>query len=103
MFFLYLPKYSLLDIIFIIGVQNDRGSGAERVCVGTQKWAFRLKIWWLELSGQRLVHGADVVCAELANRGVKDVLIVCRDGLTGFPEAIAAHGRPRQSRRVWCT
>ena len=30
------------------------------------------------------------VCAELANRGVRDVLIVCCDGLTGFPEAIAA-------------
>jgi putative transposase len=30
------------------------------------------------------------VCAELANRGVKDVLVVCCDGLTGFPEAIAA-------------
>lgn len=30
------------------------------------------------------------VCAELANRGVRDVLIVCVDGLTGFPEAIEA-------------
>jgi len=30
------------------------------------------------------------VCAQLANRGVKDVLIVCCDGLTGFPEAIEA-------------
>ena len=30
------------------------------------------------------------VCAELANRGVRDVLIVCCDGLTGFPDAIAA-------------
>ena len=30
------------------------------------------------------------VCAELANRGVKDVLIVCCDGLTGFPDAVAA-------------
>ena len=30
------------------------------------------------------------VCAELANRGVQDVLIVCCDGLTGFPEAIEA-------------
>lgn len=30
------------------------------------------------------------VCAELANRGVRDVLIVCCDGLTGFPEAISA-------------
>jgi transposase-like protein len=30
------------------------------------------------------------VCADLANRGVKDVLIVCCDGLKGFPEAIEA-------------
>lgn len=30
------------------------------------------------------------VCAQLANRGVQDVLIVCCDGLTGFPEAVAA-------------
>ena len=30
------------------------------------------------------------VCAELANRGVKDVLFVCCDGLTGFPDAVAA-------------
>lgn len=30
------------------------------------------------------------VCADMANRGVRDVLIVCCDGLTGFPEAIEA-------------
>ena len=30
------------------------------------------------------------VCAQLANRGVQDVLIVCCDGLTGLPEAIEA-------------
>ena len=30
------------------------------------------------------------VCTELRNRGVTDVLIVCCDGLTGFPEAIEA-------------
>ncbi|MCZ8993951.1 IS256 family transposase, partial [Escherichia albertii] len=30
------------------------------------------------------------VCAELANRGIRDVLIVCCDGLTGLPEAIEA-------------
>ena len=29
------------------------------------------------------------VCAELANRGVRDVLIVCCDGLAGLPEARA--------------
>ena len=30
------------------------------------------------------------VCADLANRGVRDVLIVCYDGLTGLPDAIEA-------------
>lgn len=30
------------------------------------------------------------VCAELSNRGIKDVLILCCDGLNGLPEAIAA-------------
>lgn len=30
------------------------------------------------------------MCAELANRGIQDVLVVCCDGLTGFPEAIQA-------------
>lgn len=30
------------------------------------------------------------VLTELRNRGVKDVLVVCCDGLTGFPEAIEA-------------
>ena len=30
------------------------------------------------------------VCADLSNRGVADVLIVCCDGLTGFAEAIEA-------------
>ncbi len=33
------------------------------------------------------------VCAELANRGVSHVLIVCGDGLTGFGEAIEATWR----------
>ena len=30
------------------------------------------------------------MCAELRNRGVRDVLIVCCDGLSGFPEAVEA-------------
>ena len=30
------------------------------------------------------------VCSQLANRGVRDVLIVCCDGLSGFPEAVEA-------------
>jgi len=30
------------------------------------------------------------VLTDLQNRGVEDILIVCIDGLTGFPEAIAS-------------
>ena len=46
-----------------------------------------LGIWIQATEGAKFWAG---VCAELANRGVADVLIVCCDGLTGFPEAIEA-------------
>jgi putative transposase len=46
-----------------------------------------LGIWVQPTEGAKFWAG---VCAELANRGVKDVLIACVDGLTGFAEAIAA-------------
>ena len=46
-----------------------------------------LGIWVQAVEGAKFWAS---VCAELANRGVKDVLIVCCDGLTGFPEAIEA-------------
>lgn len=46
-----------------------------------------LGIWVQASEGAKFWAG---VCAELANRGVKDVLIVCCDGLTGLPEAIEA-------------
>ena len=46
-----------------------------------------LGIWVQASEGAKFWAG---VCAELANRGVRDVLIVCCDGLSGFPEAIEA-------------
>lgn len=46
-----------------------------------------LGIWIQAAEGSKFWAG---VCANLANRGVKDVLIVCCDGLTGLPEAIEA-------------
>ncbi|HVV75021.1 MAG TPA: IS256 family transposase [Mycobacteriales bacterium] len=46
-----------------------------------------LGIWVQQTEGAKFWAA---VCSELANRGVKDVLIVCCDGLTGFPEAVAA-------------
>jgi putative transposase len=46
-----------------------------------------LGIWVQTSEGAKFWAG---VCAELRNRGVRDVLIVCCDGLSGFPEAIEA-------------
>ncbi len=46
-----------------------------------------LGIWIQAEEGAKFWAG---VGANLANRGVKDVLIVCCDGLTGLPEAIEA-------------
>src|SRR3954447_15976057 len=46
-----------------------------------------LGIWVQASEGAKFWAG---VCAELANRGVRDVLIACCDGLSGFPEAIEA-------------
>ncbi|GAB6919788.1 hypothetical protein JCM9803A_02380 [Rhodococcus erythropolis] len=44
-----------------------------------------LGIWVQEHEGAKFWAG---ICAELANRGVKDILIACTDGLTGFGDAI---------------
>lgn len=46
-----------------------------------------LGIWVQEREGAKFWAG---ICAELANRGVKDILIACTDGLTGFGDAIEA-------------
>jgi len=46
-----------------------------------------LGIWVQTSEGAKFWAG---VLAELRNRGITDTLIVCCDGLTGFPEAIEA-------------
>jgi putative transposase len=46
-----------------------------------------LGIWWRETEGARFWLA---VLNDLHQRGVKDVLIACVDGLEGFPEAIEA-------------
>ncbi|MGZ6639928.1 MAG: IS256 family transposase [Solirubrobacteraceae bacterium] len=46
-----------------------------------------LGIWWQETEGAKFWLA---VLNDLHQRGTKDVLIACVDGLTGFPEAIEA-------------
>jgi putative transposase len=69
------------------GHQVRNKAGHIGVGVDTDGVKHVLGIWVQETEGAKFWAG---VCAELANRGVKDVLIVCCDGLTGFPEAIEA-------------
>ncbi len=46
-----------------------------------------LGLWWQEKEGAKFWLA---VLNDLHQRGVEDILIACVDGLTGFPEAIAA-------------
>ena len=50
----------------------------ERDCLG---------VWWRDVEGAKFWLA---VLNDLHQRGVGDILIACVDGLTGFPEAIAA-------------
>ncbi|ORB11624.1 IS256 family transposase, partial [Mycolicibacterium moriokaense] len=62
---------------------------AAHIAVGVDLDGIRhvLGIWVTANEGAKFWAG---VCAELANRGVKDILIVCTDGLNGFAEAVEA-------------
>ncbi|MBB3025597.1 Transposase and inactivated derivatives [Trueperella pyogenes] len=58
-----------------------------------------LGIWIDDNEGASLAS----VCAQLANRGIKDVLIVAVDGLKGLPEAIEATWPQAMVPPVWST
>lgn len=62
---------------------------AAYLAVGVDLEGFKhvLGIWVQDTEGSAFwAH----VCADLANRGVQDVLVVCCEGLQGLPEAIEA-------------
>ena len=65
------------------------GNKSAHIAIGVDLEGIKhvLGIWVQTSEGAKFWAG---VCAELANRGVRDVLIVCCDGLTGFAEAIEA-------------
>jgi transposase-like protein len=84
--------YPVLYLDAIIVKVRDGGhvrNKAAHIAVGVDMDGVKhvLGIWVQTTEGAKFWAS---VCAELANRGVRDVLIVCCDGLTGFPEAIAA-------------
>ena len=86
------PLYPVIYLDAIVIKVRDGGhvrNKAAHIAVGVDMDGVKhvLGIWIQTTEGAKFWA---VVCAELANRGVMDVLIVCCDGLTGFPEAIAA-------------
>ena len=79
-----------LDAIRVkVRVDHRVASRSAHIAVGVDMDGIKhvLGIWVQASEGARFWAQ---VCAELANRGIKDVLIVCCDGLTGLPEAIEA-------------
>jgi putative transposase len=89
------PLESLYPVIYldaiVVKVRDGGhvGNKAAHIAVGVDMDGVKhvLGIWLQTTEGAKFWAG---VCADLANRGVKDVLIVCCDGLTGLPEAIEA-------------
>ena len=62
---------------------------AAYICMGIDMNGYKdiLGIWIGEAEGAKFWLS---VCNDLSNRGVKDILIACMDGLKGLPEAIKA-------------
>jgi putative transposase len=74
-----------------VKVREDRSVRTRACClaVGVTVEGDReaLGIWWQDTEGAKFWLA---VLNDLQRRGVHDVLIACVDGLTGFPDAIAA-------------
>jgi putative transposase len=89
------PLEEIYPVIYldalVVKVRDGHGvkNRAAHIAVGVDLDGVKhvLGIWVQAAEGAKFWAG---VCAELRNRGVRDVLIVCCDGLTGFPEAIEA-------------
>jgi putative transposase len=77
-----------LDALFVkMRYEGRVENRAVHVAVGVRMDGFKdvLGLWVAESEGPKFWLS---VVTELQNRGVKDILIACVDGLKGFPEAI---------------
>ncbi|WP_372430527.1 IS256 family transposase [Janibacter melonis] len=89
------PLDALYPVIYLDAIVVKVRDGAHvrnkaaHIAVGVDMDGIRhvLGIWLQHTEGAKFWAG---VCADLANRGIRDVLIVCCDGLTGLPDAIEA-------------
>ena len=89
------PLEALYPVIYLDAIVVKVRDGAHvinkaaHIAVGVDMDGIKhvLGIWIQQNEGAKFWAG---VCADLANRGIRDVLIVCCDGLTGLPEAVEA-------------
>lgn len=89
------PLEAIYPVVYVDALVVKVRDGAQvrnkaaHIAVGVDLDGVRhvLGIWVQATEGAKFWAG---VCAELANRGVRDILIACCDGLTGLPEAIEA-------------
>lgn len=85
----FYPVIYLDALVVKVRDQNRVVNKAAHIAVGVDLDGIKhvLGIWVQTTEGAKFWAA---VCAQLANRGIRDVLIVCCDGLTGLPEAIEA-------------
>ena len=86
------PLYPVMYLDAIVVKVRDGGhviNKSAHLAVGVDVDGIKhvLGIWIAQTEGAKFWAS---VCAELRNRGVQDVLIVCCDGLTGFADAVEA-------------
>jgi transposase-like protein len=89
------PVDEVYPIVYIDGIRirvRDKGAVTVKVAhlavgVDVEGRKHALGIWIAEAEGAKFWHS---VLTQLRNRGLRDILIACCDGLTGLPEAITA-------------
>lgn len=89
------PLDALYPVVFLdalvvkVKENNAVRNKAAHIAIGVDTAGVKhvLGIWVQQSEGAKFWAQ---VCAELANRGVRDIIIACVDGLTGFAEAITA-------------
>ena len=98
------PLYPVIYLDALIVKVKDGGhtrNKAAHIAVGVDMAGIKhvLGIWVQQNEGASFWAS---VCADLANRGIRDVLVVCCDGLTGFPRRSRPPGHRPPFRPASC-
>ena len=89
------PVDEVYPIVYIDGLRikvRDKGAVTIKVAhlavgVDVDGRKHALGLWIAEVEGAKFWHS---VLTQLRNRGLRDILILCCDGLTGLPEAVTS-------------